>query len=408
MKVLFVSKHIVNSKVPMAGHQLFNYYLSKFCDDPDFDVAYIVAHKNDVTFKAMELEYEGRAINFSIKVPFWLRFYTYLHYNTKLRLLLSCIVPSWYYLDLGYTYYYNRALDSVRDKGWIPDVVVLEWTEMVFLRSAVHRKFEKAIIGATEHDLCFVKLNRQYGNNTILRSFFVERFKKRELDELKKLNFVSVLSQKDLNLLVDEKVESSKIFHLVPYFQMYRRDTSIVKRNNIIFFGAMNRIENQEAVQWFIDKVYVPFNLSEKVSFVVMGAGVSLNLIEKYSKIPQIQFTGFVEDPSFHFSNALCMVVPLINGAGIKIKVLEAMSASVTVLTNNIGIEGINAVSGVSYIHCNSPVDYVDSINLLLENSTLNNSIGENAKKIIIEKFNYKNSFNMYKQDLVRILNSYK
>ena len=68
-----------------------------------------------------------------------------------------------------------------------------------------------------------------------------------------------------------------------------------------------------------------------------------------------ITVTGFVKEISKYFEQSLCLVAPLVLGAGIKIKVLEAMSAGLPVLTNQIGIEGIPAQNGIHYYYCERP-----------------------------------------------------
>ena len=72
----------------------------------------------------------------------------------------------------------------------------------------------------------------------------------------------------------------------------------------------------------------------------------------------KIVVTGFVPDIRNALSACICKVVPLRQGAGIKVKVIEAMSAGIPVLANTIGIEGIPAQNGIQYLHCETPNDY--------------------------------------------------
>ena len=80
------------------------------------------------------------------------------------------------------------------------------------------------------------------------------------------------------------------------------------------------------------------------------------------------------------------------HGAGIKIKVLEAMSAGIPVLTNEIGIEGIPAVDGHDYLHCESNEDFVHGIQALMGNMALAYKIGNNSRQLCEKEFNYEKS----------------
>ena len=92
-----------------------------------------------------------------------------------------------------------------------------------------------------------------------------------------------------------------------------------------------------------------------------------------------------------YFASALCLVAPLVLGAGIKIKILEAFSAGLPVLTNDIGIEGIPAQAGKDYVHCNTVEDYIRNIDYLLNNLDIQAQISKNAREFISQHYNLNN-----------------
>lgn len=75
-----------------------------------------------------------------------------------------------------------------------------------------------------------------------------------------------------------------------------------------------------------------------------------------------------------------------------KIKVLEAMSAGIPVLTNHIGIEGMRAQNGEEYLHCENPQEYLDAIELLVRNPERRYQISANAQAFIGEEFDISKS----------------
>ena len=92
----------------------------------------------------------------------------------------------------------------------------------------------------------------------------------------------------------------------------------------------------------------------------------------------------------------MCIVAPLVLGAGIKIKVLEALSAGMPVLTNDIGIEGIPAQNGKEYIHCNEPNEYAKYIKQLHENRNLARKFSRNASSFIMSHYDLKQSMESF------------
>lgn len=102
---------------------------------------------------------------------------------------------------------------------------------------------------------------------------------------------------------------------------------------------------------------------------------------------PNIKILGFVKNIDFYFENCICLVAPLLLGAGIKVKILEAFAAGIPVLTNQIGIEGIPAKNGIDYIHCESAEEYIKAIDNLLHFEELGNTLSHNARRLVTENF---------------------
>lgn len=288
--------------------------------------------------------------------------------------------------------FFVRKLRELKKSGYKPDIVILEWTEIAFLISYVKKLFPNAYIICHEVDVTFLRYERIYKNERKLpkKLFYFIRYKriiKDEVNSMKMASKILVLNEKDKKLLVDKNIDNNKIKVIVPYFDLYSENIRRPDKNTIIFYGAMNRPFNCEAVEWFINKV-LPL-LDKNIKLIVIG-NKPLELIKKYNS-ERITITGFVEDVSPYFSNCLCLVAPLFNGAGIKIKVLEAMSAGIPVLTSEVGIEGIPAENGKEFFLCKNEQDYVDVISKLTNVEGLLEQVSINAKKFIKDKFCYKN-----------------
>jgi glycosyltransferase involved in cell wall biosynthesis len=405
IKILFVSQHVVNNSTFQAGHKSFGYYLSNFCNDEAFEVGYLVDYNSaDEAFAKMKNQYSN-ALDFSISTPVHIRAFKYIFYSPFLRLLCSIINPAWIYFNPFRSFVYKKALVKINKQGWVPDVIAFEWTEVIFLREFCHKLFNKAVLLATEHDVSFNKLSRQYAKNIFFKTFILNRFKKKEIDILKALDTVLVLSNNDALLLEENGIDKDKILLISPYYNRTNQKQAAIKPD-VIFFGAMNRLENLEAVKWFLDNVYIPYQLYDSVSLIVIGAGIPDDFKRKYRDVKNVRLTGFVERPEEYFESALCMVVPLTYGGGIKIKVLEAMSGSVAVLSNDIGIEGIKAIPDVNYIHCSEPVHYYNAIIKLSEDYNLVRSIGEAGRLMMESNYNYGQSYSEYRNKIISLYNN--
>lgn len=405
-KILVISAFVPYDKVGHAGGKVHNYYLKKFNKDKQFKIK-LITFAN--LYERDKIDLEKYKVDHKI-------FYYDEKISTKLkRLLLYNMSKKLNPFDKngGYLDYHNktiviRYLNKLKAEGYYPKVIILTWTEIVLMISEIKDIFPKSKYIAIEHDVSYLSLYRRYlceENRLIkyLKKVRYENLKKTEVQKLKEFDLVMPLNIKDMKLLANENlVKDTKLDYISAYFQNLSFVKPNFKENNIIFFGAMYRQENYESCIWFIENVFDKLiKLDKSFKFVIVGNKPNEKLYKYANK--NIIITGFVDDVTEYFNNALCMVAPLILGAGIKIKILEGMSSGLPVLTNNIGIEGIPA-SQDDFIYCKSADDYLNNILLLKNDTNKAIEIGNNAKKFITENFNLDKSYEKYKMHILKLI----
>ena len=76
---------------------------------------------------------------------------------------------------------------------------------------------------------------------------------------------------------------------------------------------------------------------------------------------------GFVESMAPHFAAAQVVVVPILAGAGIRVKIIEAMAAGRPVVSTPLGCEGLAGLeAGRHLLVAEDPQDFADSVVELL------------------------------------------
>lgn len=350
-----------------AGGKTFNYYIKKFANDPD----------NEVTLIAKVLPEEENYIDtinprihkLLVQTPKE-KIRRYLGYIKSIN---SKFNPFYKYGNVISKEIYDQIEDRLKELkhyNYHPDVVVLEWTSMLLYIDVVKKFFPDAKYVASEHDVSFLGMKRliskaknPFERNIRTKAYYI--FKRNELEAIQKCDLVVTHNNKDKRLLINNGIPENKLGVIVPYYDRFPAKARYNKnKKDIIYYGAMNRMENSTSAMWFIENV-MPALGDCDVRFVIIGNKPPRELVNRAND--RIIVTGFVEDPSDYFNNAMCLAAPLLYGAGIKVKIIEALSSGVPVLTNSIGIEGIDAEDGISYLHCESASDYVNTIKRILE-----------------------------------------
>lgn len=385
-KVLWVSASVPYDKIAHAGGKTHNYYLKYLKKNSKHEIKLVTFFRENELDKIDLDKYKIDAV--LLKRCIW--GITRTIYNLE-----SFFNPFNRYagINQNYTVYQlKKALLKVKDEGFVPNIIILQWTEMFVLIDIVKDIFSNAKIIGAEEDVKFLNFERVYKstNNRIvkwIKKIKYDRLKQIELAACHKADKVIVTNVKDYNLLKENNIAAGKLFIWPPYFES--RSDNIYNGNtkNIIFYGAMGREENWKSAVWFINNVFCKLK-DKSMSFLVIGANPAPQLLRYSSE--RVKILGFVEDVGVYFQEGLCMVAPLLLGAGIKVKILESMSAGIPVLTNEIGIEGIPAEDGREYLMCREAEEYIEAIYMLAENSERRDELSRNAKKFMKEQYDLK------------------
>jgi len=156
--------------------------------------------------------------------------------------------------------------------------------------------------------------------------------------------------------------------------------------NSLCHIGSMDWLPNLEGMDWFIEKCWPKIRKSRPdVKLHIAGR----NFPERLLKMEQQGIIGLgeVEDAwSFLGANGI-LVVPLLSGSGIRIKIIEGMAAGKPIATTRIGAEGIECVSGEHLLISNSADELTENILRLLNDESLCERLGRNARKLVEEKY---------------------
>lgn len=394
--ILWISSSPPYSKNSTAGGQTFNYYFKNISRDKRFNVR-LIALVDSKTKDSVENEMDGIPHKLVSSENSWKKF---VNIDSKYN-------PWTKYSGLISNYRAMRILEEVKNykkEGYNPDAVILEWTNTVILAKEIKKIFPDSKFVASEHDVTFVGYERKKeyykGLKKLLWKIKYVNEKRIELDSLKMCELVLPHNADNRNVLVNEGIDLNKIMGLVPYYNNMSECNRNSNQKDILFFGAMARMENSLSALWFIDNV-LPLLSDIDIRFVVLGSNPTEELKAKESE--RVHVTGFVDAVEPYFEKSMCLVAPLVLGAGIKVKVLEAMSSGIPVLTNDIGIEGIPAIDGRDYLHCVSPQEYASAIREIHNNKIDVKNLETNAKGMLKEHFSIEQSLHQYQDKLANI-----
>jgi glycosyltransferase involved in cell wall biosynthesis len=188
-------------------------------------------------------------------------------------------------------------------------------------------------------------------------------------------------------------VPSTPVLEICPKIGIPREEdlTPYAKRepDSLVFWGAMDRAENVDAVTHACREV-LPRITSSRPSarFYVAGSSPTPE-VRRVCAAARAELTGFIETPSVFLSGKRVALLPLRIGAGIKVKTLECMAAGLPVVTTPLGISGIPGKNGIDFLVGNTAEELARQVLTLLHSPTLAEEIGQRARERVLSSYSF-------------------
>lgn len=157
---------------------------------------------------------------------------------------------------------------------------------------------------------------------------------------------------------------------------------------SIIFWGNLDFPPNWTAVEYFFDEIYLPFLADRDIDWHIVGGGASEQLLGKI-RHPRVHFHGFVDDLFRFASGKGAMINPMVEGSGLKNKVLEALALNLPVVSTRMGIEAINGDEDRHFLVADSPAEFADCVVRILEDAPLRESIVVAGRELVQSQYTW-------------------
>ena len=177
---------------------------------------------------------------------------------------------------------------------------------------------------------------------------------------------------------------------------------SFADTQGLLFLGGFSHPPNAEAVKFFARDVMPA--LRERLADIrlgVVGKGAEAALADV--SCDALHVVGHVADLDAVMARARIFVAPLLTGAGLKGKVIEAISRGVPCVLSPIAAEGTGLVDGVSCLVATTALEWVECIARLYSDEALWQEMAANALKLVDAKYTFEPALDAFEQALARI-----
>jgi polysaccharide biosynthesis protein PslH len=159
---------------------------------------------------------------------------------------------------------------------------------------------------------------------------------------------------------------------------------------NIVTIGTLHYQPNADGIRWFINEVF-PLIRKElpDVSLTIIGKNPPADIARLATTDQKVNVTGYVEDLVPYLEKASLMVVPVRTGGGMRVRILEAFSRGIPVVTTTTGLEGIDARAGEDVLVADQPDLFAKEVIRLAKDPSLQAALCANGRRLAESKYDW-------------------
>lgn len=151
----------------------------------------------------------------------------------------------------------------------------------------------------------------------------------------------------------------------------------------IMFIANFGYPPNNAAVDWTVTEIMpLIWRRIPGARLTVCGSGMPATWARRWPD-PRLEWRGFVADLPAQQGECAAFVAPLRAGGGSKLKVLEAMSAGLAVVSTAEGVSGLSVRDGEDYLAGQTPDEIANALCSLLENPARSRTVGERGRDYV-------------------------
>lgn len=267
------------------------------------------------------------------------------------------------------------------------DYVLLEGTYVVSILKNKTLRYKKLIL-RMHNDECVYFRELFQSEKVYWRKiyYWIESYKFNFIDKkiMNKVSNVMFISSDELKKYKNKYHKINSYF--LPSAIKLNLKKVFNKNKNVVFIGSLFMVNNKEAIRFFIEKIHPLLNDIENYTFIIAGnsKGEGIEWIKKlaanYSNINIIDSPESLDDI---YANASVFVNPMLHGAGVKLKTVNAIVNGLPVVSTTIGNQGTGLEHGKHIYVADEPEKFAEYVRMLLNSKEKRQKIVEDSQKYI-------------------------
>ncbi len=278
------------------------------------------------------------------------------------------------------------------------DLVQLEFAEMAQYVS----ELEGARVALTELDLSFVTsrrrrrigFHRRFGTDRDLWSdrlawLKLFRFEVRGAESVDQVHLMSHADGRVLAPLLPDGWERLRVLANGVDTDQFHPPVAPVREPRVLFLGSFGHTPNLDAVEYLLQEIWPLVRLRVPEAKLSLLGAHPPDWIRAKDGIDGIDVLGTVESTAEQFQRHRVFAAPIRVGSGTRLKILEAFSCGLPVVSTTIGAEGIRCDHDREMLIADEPGAFAEQLCSLLTDDALCERLGKRARQLAVDEYDW-------------------
>lgn len=298
-----------------------------------------------------------------------------------------------------------RSRDELRhmDIDGDYDYVLLEGDYVYPILDNPKIRYDRVILRVHNDEAVYFKALARSTKNVIHKLYYrmesgkFARLQKKMLEKVDKYLFIS---NKEFETFQRRNPKARSMF-LPPPVALGHFSPGTFQGKNVVFIGSLFMPNNREAIEWYLAHVH-PLMLREPdYKFIVAGNSrkKSLSWLEPYD-LTNVIVHDTPKSLDDIYRQGYLFVNPMQNGAGVKLKTIEAIQNGLPVISTTIGYEGTGLVDNEHILIADEPEMFCRKIKHLFDDPHSAKALVDCSQNFLRNNYNHKEVLNGYIRSL--------
>lgn len=170
--------------------------------------------------------------------------------------------------------------------------------------------------------------------------------------------------------------------------------------DRLLFVGS-NTAPNVHGLRWFFERVWPAIRAARPAATLDVAGSVASAFPQ--GGPPGVRFLGLVDDLTPLYAGAGVVISPLIQGSGLKIKLIEALARGKAIVATGVTLQGVEEIASQAVLKADDPTPFADAVVGLMQSEPARAALAAKALDIARVHFSGDACYRSYRSWLAKI-----